>query len=181
MRLVSEYMWPLTRKRSERLAVLKLIAVHQPFKRTGIPFERLEQPVLKKFIIRSNGLGYPFKKTHQPFERLKLSVRKKSSAVRTAQAIHSRNSSAVRMAQAIRSRNSSAVRTARAVRARKKQWVFLAAVPTRQDFKTNRHALLHDTNSCHQEKIFCLSRSPIATEKHDHHTMLHFGSTNPEL
>ena len=75
----------------------------------------------KKFIIRSNGSGYPFKKTHQPFERLKLPIRKKSSAVRTARAIRSRNSSAVRMAQANRSRNSSAVRTARAVRARKKQ------------------------------------------------------------
>ena len=75
----------------------------------------------KKFIIRSNGSGYPFKKTHQQFERLKLSVQKKSSAVRTARAIRSRNSSAVRMAQAIRSRNSQ---------------------PFQQD-KT-RHALLND-------------------------------------
>ena len=40
---------------------------------------------------------------------------------------------------------------------------------------------LHDTNSRHQEKIVSLSRSPIATEKHDHHTMLRFGPKNPEL
>ena len=60
----------------------------------------------KKFIICSNGSGYLFKKTHQLFERLKLSVQKKSSAVRTARAIRSRNSSAIWMAQAIHSRNS---------------------------------------------------------------------------
>ena len=83
----------------------------------------------KKIISRSNGSSYPFEKfisrsngSTYPFE----------------------NSSVVRMAQAICSRNSSAVQTARAVRARKKQWFFLAAVPTRQDFKTNRHALLND-------------------------------------
>ena len=118
-------------------------AVHLPFERTCMPFERLVLSVLKnsssvwtaqathskKIISRSNGSSYPFEKfishsngSSYPFE----------------------NSSAVRMAQAIRLRNSSAVWTARAVRARKKQWVFLAAVPKRQDFKTNRHALLND-------------------------------------
>ena len=96
-------------------------AVHLPFKRTGMPFERLVLSVLKnsssvrtirairsrKLISRSNGSSYLFEK--------------KSSAVRMARAMRSRNSSAVRMAQAIRSRNSSAVRMARAVHARKKQ------------------------------------------------------------
>ena len=158
-------------------------AGHLPFELTGMPFERLVLSVLKKFIIRSNGSGYPFKKTHQPFERLKLSVRKKSSAARTARAIRSRNSSAIRMAQAIRSRNSSAVpmaqaihlrnssavwmaqairsrnssavQTARAVRARKKQWVFWAAVPTRPDFKTNRHALPVMITLHKQSSRFC--------------------------
>ena len=81
-------MWPLTRKRSERIAVLKLIAVHLPFERTGMLFECLELSVLKnsssvrtvrairlrKLISCSNGSSYPFKKNHQPFERLELSV-----------------------------------------------------------------------------------------------------------
>ena len=80
------------------------LAVHQPFERTGMPFERLELTVLKnsssvrtvramrstKLISRSNGSSYPFEKIHQPFERLELSVRENSSAVRTARAIRSR-------------------------------------------------------------------------------------------
>ncbi|CAH3027315.1 unnamed protein product [Porites evermanni] len=91
-------------KRSERLAVFTRIAVHQPFERTGMPFERLELTVLKnsssvrtvrairstKLISRSNSSSYPFEKIHQPFERLELSVRQNSSAVRTARAIHLR-------------------------------------------------------------------------------------------
>ena len=125
----SPNMWPLTRKRSERLAVLKRIAVH------------------KAFISRSNGLAYrsnassnPFIKMHHPFERLELSVRKNSSAVRTAQAIRLKKivsrsnglsylfekihqpferlelsvrnkSSAVRMVRAIHSRNPSISRS----------------------------------------------------------------------
>ena len=112
------YLWPLTRKRSERLAVLKRIAVHKPFiSRSNAssypfikihhPFERLELSVRKnssalrtaqairskKIVSRSNGLRYPFEKIHQPFERLELSVRNKSSAVRTVRAIRSRNPS----------------------------------------------------------------------------------------
>ena len=80
------------------------LAVHQPFERTGMPFERLELTVLKnsssvrtvramrstKLISRSNGSSYPFEKIHQPFERLELSVRENSSAVWTARAIRSR-------------------------------------------------------------------------------------------
>ena len=66
------------------------LAVHQPFERTGMPFERLELTVLKKFIIRSNGSSYAFDKTHQPFERLELFVRENSSAIWTARAIRSR-------------------------------------------------------------------------------------------
>ena len=79
-------------------------AVHQPFERTGMPFERLELTVLKnssfvrtvramrstKLISRSTGSSYPFEKIHQPFERLELSVRENLSAVRTARAIRSR-------------------------------------------------------------------------------------------
>ena len=77
-------------------------AVHVPFERTGMPFERLELSVLKnsssvrtvqairsrKLISRSNGSSCPFEKNHQPFQRLKLSIQENSSAVRTAQAIH---------------------------------------------------------------------------------------------
>ena len=80
------------------------LAVHQPFERTGMPFERLELTVLKnsssvrtvramrstKLISRSNGSSYPFEKIHQPFQWLELSVRENSSAVRTARAIRSR-------------------------------------------------------------------------------------------
>ena len=79
-------------------------AVHQPFKQTGMPFERVELTVLKnsssvqtvramrstKLISRSNGSSYPFEKIHQPFQRLELSVRENSSAVWTARAIRSR-------------------------------------------------------------------------------------------
>ena len=99
-----EHLWPLGQKRSECLAVFTRIAVHQPFERTGMPFERLELTVLKnsssvrtvramrstKLISRSNGSSYPFEKIHQPFERLELSVRENLSAVRTARAIRSR-------------------------------------------------------------------------------------------
>ena len=87
--LTNSKLWPLTRKHSERLAVLKLIAVHQPFERTGMPFERLKLSVLKnsssvrtvrairsrKLISHSNSSSYPFEKNHQPFEQLKLSIR----------------------------------------------------------------------------------------------------------
>ena len=72
------YMWPLTQKRSERLAIFKRIAVYQPFKRIGMLFERLELSVQKnslavrtawsirskKFTIRSNGSSYPLKNIH---------------------------------------------------------------------------------------------------------------------
>ena len=51
----------LRQKRSERLAVFTQIAVHQPFERTGMPFDRLE-----------------------------LTVRENSSAVWTARTIRSR-------------------------------------------------------------------------------------------
>ena len=89
-------------KRSEQLAVLKLIAVHQLFICLSNGRHAVWTPRAirsKKFIIRLNGSGYPFKKTHQPFERLKLPIRKKSLAVRAARAIRTRNSSAVWMAQ----------------------------------------------------------------------------------
>ena len=63
-------------------------AVHLPFERTGMPFERLVLSVLKnsssvrtvrairsrKLISRSNGSSYLFEKNHQPFEWLELSV-----------------------------------------------------------------------------------------------------------
>ena len=81
-------------------------AVHQPFERTGMPFERLELTVQKnsssvrtvwamrstKLISCSNSSSFPFEKIHQPFERPELSVQKKLSAVRTARAIRSRKS-----------------------------------------------------------------------------------------
>ena len=59
-------MWPLTRKRSLRFAVLKRIAVCKPFisRSNGMG-------------CRSNGLSYPFKNNYEPFERLELSVQKK--------------------------------------------------------------------------------------------------------
>ena len=96
--------WPLRQKRSECLTIFTCKAVHQPFERTGMPFERLQLTVLKnsssvrtvramrstKLISRSNGSSYPFEKIHQPFERLELSVRENSSAVWTARAIRSR-------------------------------------------------------------------------------------------
>lgn len=106
-------MWPLAQKCSEWLTTLKQIAVRQPFEQTGLKLSdhknwssvRMAQAIcLKKIISRSNSLSYPFEKIHQPFERLKLSVQNKSSAVRTAWAIRSRNSSAARRAQAICSR-----------------------------------------------------------------------------
>ena len=132
-----ENMWPLTRKRSLRYAVLKRIAVRKPFisRSNGMG-------------CRSNGLSYPFKKHCEPFERLELSLQKKLGAVRTAQAIRSKkigsrsNGSsypfqknwvpferlelsvqkklwAVRTAWAIRSKKLGAVRTARAIRSKK--------------------------------------------------------------
>ena len=60
-------MWPLTRKRSLRFAVLKRIAVCKPFisRSNGMG-------------CRSNGLSYPFKNNYEPFERLELSVQKKN-------------------------------------------------------------------------------------------------------
>ena len=87
--------WPLRQKRSECLTIFTCKAVHQPFERTGMPFERLQLTVLKnsssvrtvramrstKRISRSNGSSYPFQKIHQPFERLELSARENSSAV----------------------------------------------------------------------------------------------------
>ena len=77
------------------------VAVHQPFERDGMPFERLELSVQKqlgavrtagairskKIGSRSNGWSYPFQKNWEPFERLELSVQKKLGAVRTAGAI----------------------------------------------------------------------------------------------
>ena len=160
-------MWPLTRKRSERLAVFKLIAVHQLFICLSNGRHAVWTPRAirsKKFIIRLNGSGYPFKKTHQPFERLKLPIRKKSSAVQTARAICSRNSSAVRMAQAIRSRNSSAVQTARAVSVREKQWVFFGSRSNKTRLQNKSPCFvkwcmrlwLHYTNSRHVS-VLCLS------------------------
>ena len=79
-------------------------AVHQPFERNGLPFERLELSVRKnlpsvrtarairskKFAIRSNGSSYPFEKICHPFARLELSVRKNLPSVRTARAIRSK-------------------------------------------------------------------------------------------
>ena len=109
-------------------------AVHQPFEQTGMPFERLELTVLKKFIICSNRSSYAFDKTHQPFERLELSIRENSSAVRTVRAIRSRkfisrsNGSSYlfekihqpfeQLELSVRE-NSSAIWTARAIRSRK--------------------------------------------------------------
>ena len=60
-------MWPLTRKRSLRFAVLKRIAVCKPFisRSNGMG-------------CHSNGLSYPFKNNYEPFERLELSVQKKN-------------------------------------------------------------------------------------------------------
>ena len=80
------------RKHSEWLAVLKQIAVHQTFERTGMPFERLKLSVHKnsssvqtaqaicsrKLISRSNSSSYPFAKNHQSFEWLELSVQENS-------------------------------------------------------------------------------------------------------
>ena len=73
-------MWPLTRKRSLRLAVLKRIAVQSPFTShsNGLRY-------------RSNGWSYPFKKYCHPFELLELSVQKILPSVRTAGAIRSKN------------------------------------------------------------------------------------------
>ena len=75
-----EELWPLTRKRSLRLAVLKRIAVQSPFtsRSNGLRY-------------RSNGWNYPFKKYCHPFERLELSVQKILPSVRTAPAIRSKN------------------------------------------------------------------------------------------
>ena len=85
---------------------------------------------------------------------------KKSWAVRTARAIRSRNSSAVRMAQAIRSRIHQPFEWLKlsvweihqpfewlepSVQERNNEF-FLAAIPTRQDFKTIRHSLFN--NAC---------------------------------
>ena len=112
----------LTRKRSERLAVLKRIAVHKPFisRSNGLAY-------------RSNASSYPFIKIHHPFERLKLSVQKNSSAVRMAQAIRSKkivsrsnglsypfekiHQAFERLELSVRNK-SSAIRTVRAIRSR---------------------------------------------------------------
>ena len=64
------YVWPLTRKRSLRFAVLKRRAVRKLFisRSNGMG-------------CRSNGLSYPFKNNQELFERLELSVPKKLGAV----------------------------------------------------------------------------------------------------
>ena len=94
---------------------------------------------------------------HLPFERLVLSVLKNSSSVRTVRAICSRtlisrlNGSSYPFEKFISSNGSSypfekfiSRSNSSSCPCKKKKWVFLAAVPTRQDFKTNRHALLND-------------------------------------
>ena len=119
-------MWPLTRKRSERIAVLKLIAVHLPFERTGMLFECLELSVLKnsssvrtvrairlrKLISCSNGSSYPFKK---------IISRSNGSSYPFKKFISHLNGSSYPFQK-------------------------FAAIPTRQDFKTIRHSLFN--NAC---------------------------------
>ena len=59
-----------------------------------------------KFIIRSNGLRYPFEKNLQPFEQLELSVQKNHLLFKQLELPVQEHSSAVRTAQAIGSKNS---------------------------------------------------------------------------
>ena len=98
-------------------------AVHLPFEWTGMPFERLDLSVLKK--------------VNHAFERFGLSVQENSSAVWTAQAVHSKkiisrsNGSSYPFEKFISHSNGSSY-----------PFEKFAAVPTRQDFKTIRHALL---------------------------------------
>ena len=106
---------------------------------------------------RSPAIHLPFERTGMPFERLVLSVLKNSSSVRTVRAICSRtlisrlNGSSYPFEKFISSNGSSypfekfiSRSNSSSCPCKKKKWVFLAAVPTRQDFKTNRHALLND-------------------------------------
>ena len=74
-----QYMWPLTRKLTERLTVLKRIAVPKPFISCS-----------NRLACGPNASSYLFTIIHHPFQQLKLSVQKKSSAVRTAWAIRLR-------------------------------------------------------------------------------------------
>ena len=88
-------MWPLTRKRSSRFAVLARIAVF----RLCISQLNGSGYLCEKICIRSHRSGYLCKKNLHPFEQLGLSVRKTLSSVRkkltsvqTARAICSKQS-----------------------------------------------------------------------------------------
>ena len=107
-----------------------------------LPFERLVLSVLKnsssvrtvrairsrKLISRSNGSSYPFEKNHR---------RSNGSSYPFEKFISRSNGSSYPFEKFISRSNSSSCPC------KKKKWVFLAAIPTRQDFKTNRHALLN--------------------------------------
>jgi len=114
-------MWPLTQKRSLRLAVLRRIAVQRPFssRSNGIgyrsngssyPFKKISirsnstSYPFKKNSIRSNGSSYPFQKIRQPFERFELSLPKNLHPFKRFELSVPNDSSAVRTVQAIRSK-----------------------------------------------------------------------------
>ena len=98
----------------------------------------------RKLISRSNGSSYPFVKNQQPFERLALSVREihqpfKWLKLSVREFISRSNGSSYPFKKFISRSNGSSCQCKRETMS-----FFLAAVPTRQDFKTNRHALLND-------------------------------------
>ena len=134
-------------------------AVHLPFERTGMPFERLVLSVLKnsssvrtvrairsrKLISRSNGSSYLFEKNHQPFEWLELSVQEIHQPFEWLKlSVREIHQPFEWLELSMQERNNE---------------TFLAAVPTKEDLKTNRHALLNDAcrlNS-HHVSVLCLS------------------------
>ena len=109
---------------------------------------------------RSPAVHLPFERTGMPFERLVLSVLKNSSSVRTVRAIRSRklmsrskkiisrsNGSSYPFEKFISRSNGSSYPFEKFIsRSNGSRYPFekFAAVPTRQDFKTIRHSLFND-------------------------------------